>query len=223
MIGQKNVALNYDQAIGKGSDKSYPSLELVRLDNIFLKAKKGFRVLEIGVGSGCNTLYLAKKGYDVTGIDIAKSSKVITEKKLQKNKINKKNFRIKILKYNYKKLPLESDYFDCVVCMSVLSLLGSKKKIEKLLSELQRVMKPKGKIILDINDANSEFSGKNKKIKKDTYIFKGGLEEFTCYCPKKLRTFENIVKNFFKIVDKGYSGFKLFKRRINEWIICAEK
>ena len=84
MIGQKNVALNYDQAIGKGSDKSYPSLELVRLDNIFLKAKKGFRVLEIGVGSGCNTLYLAKKGYDVTGIDIAKSSKVITEKKTSK-------------------------------------------------------------------------------------------------------------------------------------------
>ena len=184
MIGQKNVALNYDQAIGKGSDKSYPSLELVRLDNIFLKAKKGFRVLEIGVGSGCNTLYLAKKGYDVTGIDIAKSSKVITEKKLQKNKINKKNFRIKILKYNYKKLPLESDYFDCVVCMSVLSLLGSKKKIEKLLSELQRVMKPKGKIILDINDANSEFSGKNKKIKKDKYLFKGGLEQFTCYLTK---------------------------------------
>ena len=147
MIGQKNVALNYDQAIGKGSDKSYPSLELVRLDNIFLKAKKGFRVLEIGVGSGCNTLYLAKKGYDVTGIDIAKSSKVITEKKLQKNKINKKNFRIKILKYNYKKLPLESDYFDCVVCMSVLSLLGSKKKLKNYYLN-SKGNEAKGKIIL---------------------------------------------------------------------------
>ena len=79
------------------------------------------------------------------------------------------------------------------------------------------------KVVPRLFVANSEFSGKNKKIKKDTYIFKGGLEEFTCYCPNKLKTFENIVKNFFKIVDKGYSGFKLFKRRINEWIICAEK
>ena len=56
---------------GKGSIKT-TLMGFVRLDNIFLKAKKGFRVLEIGVGSGCNTLF-SKKGYDVTGIDIAKS------------------------------------------------------------------------------------------------------------------------------------------------------
>ncbi len=45
--------------------------------------------------------------------------------------------------------------------MSVLSLLGSEKKIKFLLSELKRVLKPRGKIILDINTNKSEF-GKKK-------------------------------------------------------------
>ncbi len=223
MIGQKSVAINYHKAIKMGSKKDYPSLELVRLDSIFFKGKKGDKILEIGIGSGCNTVYLAQKGYKVTGIDIAKSSKIITEKKLKKKRISNKNFQIKILKYNYKTLPFKRNYFDHVVCMSVLSLLGSKTKIEKLLRELNRVMKPSGKIILDINDANSEFSGKNKKLKKDTYLFEGGMQNFICYCPNKLSTFVNIVKKSFKVVDKGFAGFKLFKRRINEWIVCAQK
>lgn len=223
MIGQKNVAYNYHKALGVGSDKSYPSLELVRIDNIFFKGKKNQKVLEIGIGSGCNTVYLTQKGYKVYGIDIAKNSKKITEKKLKLNNIKKKQFDIKILNYDYDKLPFNDGEFDYVVCMSVLSLLGSKEKIISLLSEIKRVMKKKSKIILDINDHYSEFSGKEKKVGKDIYLFKGGFKNFLCYCPPNFKTFENIVKKFFKIKDRGYSCFKLFGRRINEWIICAEK
>ena len=37
------------------SNKDYPSLELVRLERLFLKNPKG-KLLEYGFGSGCNTL-----------------------------------------------------------------------------------------------------------------------------------------------------------------------
>ena len=36
--------------------------------------------------------------------------------------------------------------------MSVISLLGAEKKIKFLLSEFKRILKPRGKIIIDIND-----------------------------------------------------------------------
>ena len=53
--------------------KDYPSLELVRLENIFFKNKTG-HVLEYGFGGGCNTEHLLKKKYKVTGIDVSKNA-----------------------------------------------------------------------------------------------------------------------------------------------------
>ena len=50
--------------------------------------------------------------------------------------------------------------------MSVLSLLGSEKKIKNLLNEFKRVLKPNGKLILDINDHKSEFALNKKQIEK---------------------------------------------------------
>ena len=35
--------------------------------------------------------------------------------------------------------------------------------------------------------------------------------------------FKSLIEGFFLIKDSGYSCHKLFGRRINEWIICAEK
>ena len=58
------------------------------------------------------------------------------------------------------KLPYKSNTFDYIVIMSVLSLLGSEKKVKNLLKELKRVLNFRGKIILDIT-ISFGFSGKN--------------------------------------------------------------
>jgi ubiquinone/menaquinone biosynthesis C-methylase UbiE len=223
MIGQKNVAYNYDKALRLGSNKNYPSLELVRLEAGFFKGKLNDELLEIGFGSGCNSLHLAKMGYKLTCVDIAKSAKLVTKKKLENSNISKKNYKFKILNHNYTKLPFKDSSFDFIVCMSVLSLLGSKKKIQFLLNELNRVLKENGKIILDINDHNSEFSKNKKKVSKDVYLFTDGYKNFRCYCPDSLKKFVKIISNFFYVEDKGYSSFKLLNRRINEWIVCGSK
>ena len=136
------------------TSKNYPSLELVRLEQIFFKNKLG-HIFEYGFGSGCNTEHLLKKGYKVTGIDVSNNAIKFSKQRLKK--YGKKVKLFKLLK-NSKKLPFKKDSFDYIVAMSVLSLLGSEKKIKYLLSELSRVLKPRGKIILDINSINSEFN-----------------------------------------------------------------
>ena len=47
--------------------------------------------------------------------------------------------------------------------MSVISLLGNENSVNQLLNEFVRVLKPNGKLIIDINDHASEFSKNNKK------------------------------------------------------------
>ena len=106
--------------------------------------------------------------------------------------------------------------------MSVLSLLGSQKKINNLLKELKRVLKPDGKIILDINDQSSEFSI-GKKVKKNTFLTKIQNKKILTYCPKTKQEFKNLARKHFKIIDVGYTSFEIFKRKIREFIICATR
>ena len=72
---QKNAKYNWNLAFKKGSDKKFPSLELVRLESIFLKGEKNSKLLEYGFGSGCNTIFLLEQGYKVVGVDISNYAK----------------------------------------------------------------------------------------------------------------------------------------------------
>ena len=49
------------------------------------------------------------------------------------------------------------------------------------------------------------------------------VTKLRCYCLKTENDFKNLIEDFFLIKDSGYSCHKLFGRRINEWIVCAEK
>ena len=117
-------AVNEYEKGNSQTHKNYPSLELVRLEQIFFKKKLG-HILEYGFGSGCNTEHLLKKKYRVTGIDVSKNAIKFSKQRLKKYK--KKVKLLRLLK-NSKKLPFKNDSFDYIVALSVLSLLGSKKK-----------------------------------------------------------------------------------------------
>ena len=56
---------SYELTYANGYDKSYPSLEVVRLENLFFKNQKG-SVLDFGCGPGTNGIHFLKKGYNVT-------------------------------------------------------------------------------------------------------------------------------------------------------------
>lgn len=217
---QSKAISQYNKSL-LGETKEYPSLELVRLEKIFLKGNNKTKLLEVGFGGGCNTVHLIRKGYELTGIDVAKNAKKAMLKKLKFIDLKKK-INLKILKPTAKKLPFNNNIFDAIVVMSVLSLLGSKKKIINLLKELKRILRPNGKIILDINNQTSEFS-KGKKIRKNTYLTKIEDKNILTYCLKTKYEFKELVKKHFKIVDLGYTSFRIFDRTIKEYIICGTK
>ena len=202
------------------ANKLYPSLEIVRLEKIFFKSKKG-KLLDYACGGGCNAIHLLKCGYNVYGIDVNLNSLKLLRKISKKNKKLKKP-ELFLLKKDANRLPFDDNTFDYIIAMSVISLLGSEKKIKYLFSEFKRILKPRGKIIIDINDHASEFSQNMKQIEKNVFLPKIIGNHVRCYCVKNKNDFAEIVKPFFKIIDLGFSSHSIFNRKITEFIICAQ-
>ena len=223
---QPEVLRKWEKAFAEGSDKRYPSIDLVRLEFWFFGHLGKGKLLEYGFGTGVNTIHLLECDYNVVGIDAAIGAKKRVEKKLGQYPELRDRAKLMHLSSDAESLPFENGMFDYLVCMSVLSLLGSRDRVEHLLEEFARVLKPGGKAILDINDTRSEFSENSEHIGNNVYLFRGGSgkdDPVPCYCLPDADSFVEVVEPFFKVVDIGYAGHKYFNRRIREFIICAEK
>ena len=219
---QESAAKEYSK---DGGIKRYPSLELVRIEKFFFNADViEPKVLEYAFGSGCNTEFLLTKGYTVYGLDVSESALATTKNRFKvDNNDLIKNLHLSLLSKKTTKLNFDDNYFDYIVAMSILSLLGSEERIKLLLNEFKRVLKKGGKIVLDINDHESEFSQGKKQIRQNVFLGGPYGDNINCYCLDSEESFCNLIKDFFIIKDSGYSCHKLFDRRINEWIVCGEK
>ena len=207
-----------------GGIKRYPSLELVRIEKKLFSREGKPKVLEYAFGSGCNTEFLVSEGYNVYGLDVSKSALNTTQNRFKaNNKLSTENLHLSLISTESKKLDFDDNYFDFIVAMSILSLLGSEERIRLLLNEFKRVLKKGGKIVLDINDHESEFSKGKKEIKKNVFLGGPYGDNINCYCLNSEESFCKLIKDYFTIKDSGYSCHKLFNRRINEWIVCGEK
>ncbi|MBW2064566.1 MAG: class I SAM-dependent methyltransferase [Deltaproteobacteria bacterium] len=223
---QPEVVKKWEKAFAEGSDKRYPSIDLVRLEYWFFKHPEKGMLLEYGFGTGVNTIHLLECGYTVIGLDAALGAKKLVEKKLENHQEIKDRATLIHLPQDSERLPFDNDIFDFLVCMSVLSLLGSRERLIYLLEEFIRVLKPGAKAILDINDTKSEFSENSEYIGNNVYLFRGnsGKEDpVPMLCFPDAETFVEILRPYFKIIDVGYSVHKYFNRRIGEFIVCAEK
>lgn len=104
---------------------------LSKQKNKFFKYAKG-KVLEIGAGTGLNRKYIKSKCY------LALEPRVDFHNKLKK-------ITSKIIHASAEKIPLPSQSVDSVICSMTLC---SVKDINQVLSEVYRVLKPKGEFII---------------------------------------------------------------------------
>jgi len=221
---QEDVLASWEEVYASGSDKSYPSLELVRLERWFFGHCGNGTVLEYACGSGVNTLHLLNCGYDVVALDAAQGAIDLVTKKASGLEAEKQaRLQLCLVGEQDEALKFEDSSFDYIVAMSILSLLGSENRIRHLLKEFSRVLRPGGKIILDLNDHASEFSADQIQIEPNVFAFEAGARKVNCFCLRSLQEFSDLIGDYFDVVDAGYSSHCLFGRRINEWIVSARK
>jgi len=103
--------------------------------------KRG-KALDICCGAGTNALYLAEKGFQVTGIDI--SSKAI---EYAKEKATKANARVQFQVQSFLKLPFEDNKFDFVFDMGCFHHVKVKDR-SPFIRGVHRVLKKGGSYLM---------------------------------------------------------------------------
>jgi cyclopropane fatty-acyl-phospholipid synthase-like methyltransferase len=113
-----------------------PEETLTKFIDEYIKQGK---VLEIGCGRGRNCIYAARKGLQVTGIDISKEPLEFLKSKIEKEKIN----NLKLKETNMNNLPFEDSVFDAVYTVNVMNH-GKIDELKKAFHESFRVLKKGG-------------------------------------------------------------------------------
>ena len=99
-------------------------------------------ILDAGCGNGFFTRFYAKKGYDVTAVDITERAVQLTKKSLEIF-----NLKAKVIQGNLENLQFDDNSFDYVVSNGVVHHTPDP---EKAVRELYRVLKPGGRLSLAV-------------------------------------------------------------------------
>ncbi|MBI4744845.1 MAG: class I SAM-dependent methyltransferase [Actinobacteria bacterium] len=104
---------------------------------------KNIRILDIGCGTGRHSIELAKRGYNVVGIDLSES---LLER--AKEKAFEQNLQIVFQKHDARNLPFLHE-FDLVImlCEGAFPLMETDEMNFQILQNAANALKPKGKMI----------------------------------------------------------------------------
>ncbi len=125
---------------------------------VIFRKNKYCRILDLGCGTGRNTIYLAQQDFLVYALDTSKTGVAITKKKARTLNLN--NIRFKVADMKHTSYP--NNYFDAVVCIFVLSH-GLLKDNEYAVNEIYRILKPKGMLITEFMSVKDKTCGKGKR------------------------------------------------------------
>ena len=162
-----------------------------------LKVKKGDIVLDAATGTGNYLILMAQKGAICYGIDI--SPKILEVAKKKAEKLNLKN--VKELKIgDADKIPYSDKFFDWINCVGMFEYYPI-EHVKKIFLEFRRVLKNKGKIVVDFPDINNQeahkFREKSESVKTKVYLY-------------NFKTVEKVIKDLgLKILKKQIRGFEI--------------
>ena len=135
-----------------------PYKNMLKYEKIALKNSMG-KVLDLGCGAGCHSLYLQNKGFDVTAVEVSKKSANVA----LSQGVNK------VINEDWRNLTLKN--FDTVlVLMNGMGLAESPAELKLMFRKLKSFLSKTGSILIDSTDVtyakadwpilDSEYFGK---------------------------------------------------------------
>lgn len=207
-----------DQEWGK-----YPAENLIRFvaRNFYKKDRKTVKILEVGCGPGANIWYLAREGFDVSGLD---GSKTAIEQ--AKSRLSKEGLKADLRQGDIVHLPYNDMVFDAVIDCECISC-NSGENSGKILAEIKRVLKVSG-LFYSRTFTDEMYIGKTRKeLGNLEYTdisdgpFRGkGLQRLV-----DRKGIEPLYGKYFSIlsVDKMDETQNNQAMKISEWIIACKK
>ena len=144
-------------------DKDQMYLDSIDRGFLAFSAKhlEGKKVLDVGCGTGRNTIRLAEAGVDITGMDICKE---------MLEKLNRKKPGIKTKLGDILEIPYEDESFDAVICNLVFVHL---KNPVLAIREIYRVLKNDGELYLSVIHQRRPpvLKAKKEKFKINSFFY----------------------------------------------------
>ena len=172
------------------------------------------KILDLACGYGRHTIPLAKKGYDMTGLDYTEKFIQMADEKAQKE-----NLQIEFLVGDMRKIPFENHFAGVISYFTSFGFFSEDENFE-VLKGVFKALKKKGKFLLDI--VNRDWMVKNFQPKDWER-----LEDGTLVLEERnwdLKT--NRMKTFLTILDKKgerNSWFDLRLYTLQELNLLLEK
>lgn len=136
------------------------------LRNLLKNKCKDKRILDYGCGNGVHTVWLAKYGAKVVGIDLSEKSLAVARERAKREKVGE---RVKFLKMDCEKMEFPDNSFDIIFDGGTFSSLD----INKAFPEMARVLRPEGFVVgietfghnplLNFKRKINQFRGKRTK------------------------------------------------------------
>jgi len=111
--------------------------------------EQGENILDIGSGTGNYSIWLAKKGLKVTGLDQSQAMMNIAKKKAAEE-----NLAIDWVDADATQLPFPNESFDIVISVTAIEFMGD---IKAALTEAIRVLKPNGRLVIGVLTKDSPW------------------------------------------------------------------
>ncbi|MEM3695992.1 MAG: class I SAM-dependent methyltransferase [Candidatus Bathyarchaeia archaeon] len=189
--------------------------ELVVNFAALLKTKKrDGRVLDLGCGAGRHLIYMANQGFETHGIDISETGLNTTKQRLKKQ-----NLEAQIIKCHMKFLPYINSCFDTVICLHTL-YHQKFKDMQETLSEIQRILKKKGFLLVNLLSKRTYRYGMGEKVEEDTFIDKEGAEKGILHHFSDEEEIRYLLKDF-RIIKVELQEREVEGKLSSRWILTA--
>jgi cyclopropane fatty-acyl-phospholipid synthase-like methyltransferase len=144
--------------------------EMTKIAKHFV-SRKVKRVLDLGCGSGQHTVFLAKQGFDVFGLDIAPTGLSETIHLLAEAEVT-----AHVTLSDIQQFPYDDTFFDAIISIEVIHH-NPVSAIEETISEMWRVLKPEGIIWVTVPIPRGHPSKRGVEIEPQTFVPQEGFEK----------------------------------------------
>lgn len=154
---------------------SAPSAPAVSAANLF-KGTGAKRVLELAAGHGRDAVYFARQGFTVLAIDF---SDVAIERIRQVAETQSVAAQLSTIVHDLREpLPLKNHAVDAVFAHMALCMAVSTKEIQTIVSEVRRVLRPRGIFVYTVRHTGDAHYGAGNAYGDDIFEHGGFVVHF---------------------------------------------
>jgi methionine biosynthesis protein MetW len=182
----------WKRKLQKTHSTSYAVGDNLRVDKTLSVLGSGRRVLDIGCGTGVLLFQLKERFDEIYGIDISREAVMVARKN---------GVQASVVDFNLQPLPYQDEFFDIVTILSTLQYFIDP---EKTLSECNRVLAPKGRLMLSVPNIRAIwrigkllFQGSFPRVSMDAEGYDGGTLHYFAFTDLK----ELLHKNGFNVLQ----------------------